>query len=153
MYMELQYCDTIVATALIPELLYEKISGTSFSTLVMQMLNTESIIVSLRHLKSGSPRISYQTKNLRLRRINFRIPDIAWGILSEISVSTGYSRCYILVKMIGLYLRIKLNEGKEDREHFIPAVNLPASKVETRRIVNVVARVLIRVQRITIGPD
>ncbi len=106
------------STLLIPEFYYnsyirnKRIGRIGITYFVRNLLNDPRRDYKLRFLKSGKWKKQYQEKGQRLIRVNFYPHEDDWARLSLLSNATGFSRCYIFVYLMLLYLGVtRLDDG------------------------------------------
>ncbi len=79
---------------------------------VRQLLNDPQRDYKLSFLNSRKWKKKYQEKGQRLVRVNFYPHEDDWARLSVLSNATGFSRCYIFVYLMLLYLGVtRLDDG------------------------------------------
>lgn len=61
--------------------------------------------------RSGKWKKQYQDEGQELHRVNFYPDDRDWGRLSAISNATGYSRCYIFVFLMLIFMGVIVLEN------------------------------------------
>ncbi len=106
------------STLLIPEEYYnlyiknKRIGRIGITYFVRNLLNDPRRDYKLSFLKSGKWKKYYQDKGQGLVRVNFYPHEDDWARLSILSNATGFSRCYIFVYLMLLYLEVtSLNDG------------------------------------------
>ncbi len=100
------------STLLIPEEYYDRyirnkrIGRIGITYFVRNLLNDPHRDYKLSFLKSRKWKKKYQEKGQRLARVNFYPHEDDWARLSLLSNATGFSRCYIFVYLMLLYLGV-----------------------------------------------
>ena len=141
--MECSVNQSIVVTILLPGALMKKLSlelpRKEWSKFLSGLFRYTSILKNASELQHRGPRKVYQFAGQNLNRLNIRIAEDLWSIVSDLSNMTGYSRCYLISFMIYKYLMqqkkstVSFNNSNRNLFQFMNAQTLVTRVTDTRK--------------------